>query len=199
MTRPLLHIQRYQRRCSPAPRIQHRPPTEGALTRLRAREAPDEPLFHAALNDPEVTEYLDPRYPVSRELLADEMSRDGGPQFEHARFTIERLSDRRAIGWASLSGGSPENRSATLGMVIGEKDCWDSGYGTDATRTLCRFGFEMMNLHRIQLTVFGENQRAIHVYEKLGFRAEVLERDATFWRGRYHDIVLMGLLEGELR
>lgn len=199
MTRPLLHLHRYQRRCSPAPRQLHRPPTEGAITRLRAREAPDEQLFHAALNDPEVTEYLDPRYPVSRVLLAEQFEQDRGASFAHARFTIERTLDNQAIGWGSLSGGSPEDRSATLGIVIGDRTCWDSGYGTDATRALCRFGFQMMNLHRIQLTVFGENQRALHVYEKLGFRAEALERDAIFWRGRYHDIVLMGMLEGELK
>lgn len=199
MTRPLLYLPRHERRCASAPRSIHRPPTEGALTRLRAREAPDEQLFHAALNDPEVTEYLDPRYPVSRVLLEEKFASDPGSSFAHARFTIERKSDARAIGWASLSHGSPENRSATLGMVIGDRECWDSGYGTDATRAVCRFGFQQMNLHRIDLDVFGENQRALHVYEKLGFRAEALKRDAIFWRGRYQDIVVMGLLEGELR
>ena len=57
----------------------------------------------------------------------------------------------------------------------------------------------MMNLHRIQLDVYGGNLRAIHVYEKVGFRREATKRQAVYKRGRYHDIHVMGLLEGELK
>jgi RimJ/RimL family protein N-acetyltransferase len=94
---------------------------------------------------------------------------------------------------------SPENRSARLGIAIGAKARWDGGYGTDAMRVLCRFGFDMMNLHRIELDVYADNLRAEHVYEKVGFRVEGRRREALYKFGRYHDVVVMGLLEGELR
>jgi RimJ/RimL family protein N-acetyltransferase len=57
----------------------------------------------------------------------------------------------------------------------------------------------MMNLHRIELEVYANNHRARHVYEKLGFRLEVTKRQALYKFGEYHDIHVMGLLEGELR
>jgi RimJ/RimL family protein N-acetyltransferase len=69
----------------------------------------------------------------------------------------------------------------------------------DAMRVVCRFGFEMMNLQRIELEVYADNARAVHVYEKVGFRLEGTRRHAVFKRGRYHDMHVMGLLEGELR
>ena len=84
-------------------------------------------------------------------------------------------------------------------VVIDGEAYWDGGYGTDAMRVLCRFGFEIMNLHRIQLDVYGNNHRAIHVYEKVGFTREVTKRQALYKFGRYHDVHVMGLLEGELR
>jgi RimJ/RimL family protein N-acetyltransferase len=65
-------------------------------------------------------------------------------------------------------------------------------------RTLCRFGFESMSLHRIQLDVYAGNDRARHVYEKIGFRLEVTKRQAIYKFGRYLDVHIMGLLEGEL-
>ena len=65
-------------------------------------------------------------------------------------------------------------------------------------RTVCRFGFEMMNLHRIELAVDAENARAPQVYEKVGFRVEALLRDARYRLGRYRIDVLMALLEGDL-
>jgi RimJ/RimL family protein N-acetyltransferase len=66
-------------------------------------------------------------------------------------------------------------------------------------RVVCRFGFEMMNLHRIELTVYAEHAAAIHVYEKVGFRQEGRLREAAFKFGRYQDLLMMGLLAGELR
>ena len=107
--------------------------------------------------------------------------------------------DPRLIGGVDLRPSSQENREATLGITIGDKAVWDGGYGTDTMRTICRFGFEMMNLHRIQLEVYAGNERARHVYEKVGFRLEGCRREAFFKYGRYQDVLVMGLLEGELR
>lgn len=174
-------------------------PFEGRLVRLRAREPEDEPLLYQWFNDSEVTQHLTIRYPLShaqeREFI-EGASRIG---YNHASFGVETIAERRLIGGLELGKVSPENRSALLGIAIGDKKFWDGGYGTDAMRVLCRFGFEMMNLHRIELEVFSENARAAHVYEKVGFRLEGTRRSAVFKSGRYQDVHVMGLLEGELR
>jgi RimJ/RimL family protein N-acetyltransferase len=174
-------------------------PVEGELVRLRARETSDEALFYAWINDPEVTEYLGVRYPASHAFEQAFLANEPAPAFAKAAFGIETLAESRLIGSIGLHGDSPENRSATLGIFIGDKRYWDGGYGTDAMRTVCRFGFEMMNLHRIQLDVYAENRRALHVYEKVGFVLEVARREAHFKHGRRLDLITMGLLEGDLR
>jgi RimJ/RimL family protein N-acetyltransferase len=89
------------------------------------------------------------------------------------------------------------SRTALLGIWIG-KPYWDQGLGTDATRTLCRFGFRHMNLQRIELNVFATNPRALRVYEKVGFRLEGTRRRSQFVGGRYVDSYVMGLLAEEL-
>jgi RimJ/RimL family protein N-acetyltransferase len=181
------------------PREQPSSPFEGALIRLRAREPEDEQLLFTWFNDPEVTEFLGgERYPISRATQREFLARPG-PNYESAGFAVETLADRRLIGGVDLRTSDPANRSATLGIAIGDKTCWDGGYGTDTMRTVCRFGFEVMNLHRIQLTTSAANLRARRVYEKVGFREEGILRDDRFTRGRYFDTVVMGLLEGELR
>ena len=98
-----------------------------------------------------------------------------------------------------MRGDGIENRSASLGIALGDKDCWGGGYGTDTMRVACRFGFEMMNLNRIHLDVYPENERAVHCYEKVGFVIEGRTRDAMFKHGAYHDLVLMSVLAGELK
>jgi RimJ/RimL family protein N-acetyltransferase len=121
------------------------------------------------------------------------------PGYGVAGFAVETLADSRLIGSCALRGTSPENRSANLGIKLGDKTRWDGGYGTDAMRTLCRFGFEMMNLHRIELEVYADNARARHVYERVGFKTEGCLREAYYKYGRYIDVITMGLLKGELQ
>ncbi len=174
-------------------------PFEGRLVRLRAREPGDEPLLHRWFNDPEVTEHLAIRYPLSHAQETAFIERVNAVSYQMASFGVETLAERKLIGGVGLDHQSPENRSAVLGIAIGDKQYWDGGYGTDTMRTVCRFGFEMMNLHRIELEVYAENERAIHVYEKVGFRRECRKRQAVYNRGAYHDLLVMGLLEGELR
>lgn len=174
-------------------------PFEGTLIRLRAREPEDAPLLFQWFNDPEVTEHLAMRYPLSMKSEREFIESVSSPGYAHAGFAVETLADHRLIGGVDLLNASPENRCASLGIAIGDKASWDGGYGTDTMRTVCRFGFEMMNLHRIQLEVYANNERARHVYEKVGFVLEGRRRQALYKYGSYHDVLVMSLLEGELR
>lgn len=174
-----------------------RSPFEGKLVRLRAREPDDEPSHNAWFNDPEVTRYLGRRYPISHAQSLRMLEPD--PRYGWSiGFLIETLREGEPIGQTFLGSGSPEDRSAQLGIAIGDKSRWDGGYGTDAMRTVCRFGFDMMNLHRIELGVYVANERAVHVYERIGFKVEARRRNAYFKEGRYHDAFVMGLVQGEL-
>lgn len=98
-------------------------------------------------------------------------------------FAIETLADRKYIGTISLHNVNWLCRHAELGMLIGNKECWGRGYGSDAVRILLRLAFDKVGLHRVHLHVFDFNQRAISCYEKCGFRREglVAEDRHVFW------------------
>ncbi len=169
---------------------------EGTIVNLRAQEMGDLDRNHRWLNDREVTRFLSARYQFS--LLAEEnwmRERTGKPiaWSENLGFAIE-TKEGQHIGNTGLHNPSPENRSADLGIMIGVKDCWGRGYGTDAVRTLTRFGFEEMNLNRIALDVYDFNERAIASYRKCGFVEEGRRRKDIFRDGAYIDVVMMSLL-----
>ena len=113
-----------------------------------------------------------------------------------AYFLIETLAGE-PVGACSLDGITPRARTASLGIWIDEGH-WNEGLGSDAVRTLCRFGFREMNLYRIQLHVYDFNERGIRAYEKVGFREEGRLRGHQFADGSHIDVFVMGLLADEL-
>jgi RimJ/RimL family protein N-acetyltransferase len=170
-------------------------PFEGALVRLRAMEEDDLPRVNELFWDPDVTAGVGAGWP---EPLAGTRafweSTRANPNSE--LFAIETL-DGELVGGCSLFDIDARNRSAVLGIWVG-KPYWDHGYGTDAVRTLCRFGFREMNFRRVSLGVYGSNPRAVRAYEKVGFKVEGRRRRAQFVRGGYVDAIDMGLLPGDL-
>jgi RimJ/RimL family protein N-acetyltransferase len=88
-------------------------------------------------------------------------------------------------------------RSVEIGIMIGEKDYWNKGHGTEAMRTMCRYGFEELNLNRIWLRVFDTNPRARKAYEKAGFVYEGTLRQAEYKHGRYIDVHIMSILKSD--
>ena len=171
---------------------------EGTLVNLRAVEMTDLERYAAWFNDAEVTRFLNKRYPFS--LLAEEnwlRENAGKPlSYDHTALAIE-TKDGVHIGSIGFHRVSPEDRRAEVGITIGDKRYWSKGYGTDAMRTLVRFGFEEMNLHRIELTVDARNERAQACYRKCGFVEEVRARQDRFAEGAYHDTIWMGILRHE--
>lgn len=167
--------------------------------RLRAPERSDLPAFVRWMNDPEVTAGLMTHLPLS---LADEEiwfeSMLKRPQAEHP-LTIEVLQDGSwtMIGNSGFHEIDWRVRAAEVGIVIGEKQFWNQGYGTQAMRLLLRVGFGTLNLNRICLQVYANNRRAIRSYEKAGFIEEGRKRQGMYKNGEYIDIVLMSVLRSE--
>ena len=171
---------------------------EGRITNLRAQEAADAEYLYVWRNDPEVRRHLNRRYPWTR-LYAESWqghAASSPPAFTDAHFAIE-TRDGRTIGFIDLQEQHVEDRNATFGMMIGEKDCWSQGYGADALRTLLGFAFGEMNLHRVGLEVHADNARGIASYRKCGFREEGVARQVTYRRGGYRDHVVMSILRHE--
>ena len=100
----------------------------------------------------------------------------------------------RPVGSVYVRDVDLTHHKAEYGIFIGEADARGKGYGTAAAKLMIRYCFEEMNLHRLFLRVYAENQQAIKSYEKAGFEREALLRDDVCIDGNYRDIVLMGIL-----
>ncbi|KAF9556290.1 acyl-CoA N-acyltransferase [Agrocybe pediades] len=76
---------------------------------------------------------------------------------------------------------------------------WSKGYGTEITKFIMEHAFVQLNMHRISLQVYEGNERAIALYEKVGFVCEGVMRKARWANGKWTDIINMGILVEEWR
>ncbi len=167
--------------------------------RLRAIEKNDLPLFVRWLNDPEVRYGLMLYLPLSQaeeEQWFETMLKR--PQDERPlMIEIEGQEGWIPVGNCGFFDINWRIRSAEVGIIIGEKSCWNQGHGTRTMRLFLNHGFETLNLNRIFLRVYDNNPRALRSYEKSGFVQEGCMRQAHYQDGQYFDVILMSVLRQE--
>lgn len=112
-------------------------------------------------------------------------------------YAIVEMPGWRLIGFTTFSSLDGDNGSVMFHITIGERDSWGRGLGTEATELMLAHAFERLGLHRVGLSVFSYNLRAIRAYEKAGFKTEGRQREALLRDGRYWDEVQMGILATE--
>ena len=112
-------------------------------------------------------------------------------------FAIVENAGGKFLGSCSLMNIDWIYRSASAGIAIHNPENHGKGYGTEALVALLKFGFDHLNLHRIELGVFEYNERAKHVYEKIGFTEIGRKRKYIFFEGMYYDEILMDFLSDE--
>ncbi|MCM1991615.1 GNAT family N-acetyltransferase [Oceanirhabdus seepicola] len=112
-------------------------------------------------------------------------------------YIIEDVKKQKSIGITTLLNIDFYNRNAEFIIDIGEKEYWGKGYGKEAMVLMLQLAFLELNLNRVYLRVFSFNERAIKLYEKIGFLYEGRLREAIFRDGKWHDIVNMGMLQRE--
>jgi RimJ/RimL family protein N-acetyltransferase len=171
----------------------------GYLVKLRPMEPADADALWRWNHDPDVMRWMDDDYAQPLAQVRQRFAERPRNSYSDVLYGIEALLDGRLIGLVRLHGAEPETACAEFDIYLGEKEYWGRGYATDAVRTMCRYGFDKMGLHKITLTVVTENRAAHHIYRKVGFVEEGRLRQVFRRDGQWYDMFTMGLLEGELR
>jgi RimJ/RimL family protein N-acetyltransferase len=171
----------------------------GDLVKLRPMEPAEAEALWRWNSDPEVMRWMNDGHRQTLAYTAKQLDERPRNAYDDVLYGVEVLAEGKLIGLVRLRGAEPETGCAELDIYLGEKEYWGRGYATDAMRTICRYGFDKMRLHKITLTVATENHAAHHIYQKVGFVDEGRLRQVFRRDGQWYDMFMMGLLEGELR
>ncbi|MFC4122526.1 GNAT family N-acetyltransferase [Nonomuraea zeae] len=113
------------------------------------------------------------------------------------RLDLAIMADGQYVGEVVLNELDRHNLACNLRIALIGPRAFGKGFGTEAIELVLDHAFATTPLHRIRLGVYTFNERARHVYKKVGFVEEGVERDALLWDGEWHDSVLMSVLRTE--
>lgn len=161
--------------------------------KLRPLERDDLPFVHKLDNNETVMHYwFEEPYEAFVELV-DLYEKHIHDQSER-RFIAE--SDSERVGLVELVEINHIHRRAEFQIIIAPAH-QGKGYAGQATRLAIDYAFSVLNLYKLSLIVDCENERAIHVYRKLGFQDEGRLRHEFFVDGEYRDVFRMAIFQPE--
>ena len=143
------------------------------------------------LNDPEVNKFLETKKTTIEELKQYIKEKRENPDCLFLGIFLKDTN--KHIGNIKLEPVDFENKKATLGILIGDKNYWGRGICTEAVKLLVDYVFENLNLEKVDLGVISENKAAINCYLKAGFRIKKIEQRAIKYDNRFYDKVIMDI------
>jgi [ribosomal protein S5]-alanine N-acetyltransferase len=165
---------------------------------LRAFRHADAADLFSVFSDPEVFRYI----PVGGWKHVDEahqrIARDVDKMAagDYIRLAIERWEDARVLGEVLLFNFAKESRRAELGYALA-RAAWGFGFASEALAPMVAYGFEHLDLNRIEAVINPVNTASAHVLTRLGFQHEGTQRERYVERGETSDGGLYGLLRRE--
>ena len=114
------------------------------------------------------------------------------------QFAVTLKPTGQLIGNCGVRRDSPDAHEGDIGYEF-DPLFWGKGYATEAARAVLGFGFSELKLHRISAWCVAENTGSARVLEKLGMRQESRLRDHDYFKRRWWDILLYGILYDEWR
>ena len=162
--------------------------------RLYLREVrPDDAneTYYRWMNDPGVTRFLESRFaPHSRESLRDYIEGRNNNHDSVFLAIVLKAGDRH-IGNLKLEPIHWVHRSADLGILLGERDCWGKGYATDAILLVTDYAFRVLNLRKLTAGCYAENTGSIKAFQKAGWIVEGSRKAQLYSGGSYSDQILL--------
>ncbi len=163
---------------------------------LRPLKLEDAKTLSEIANEIQVRDYLSNVFPYT-DVRIEEFIKRLSSQKVPTDIVLGIEVDGVLVGTTGIHRINWTSRNGYFGIAIYRKEYWNRGIGTEATRLMLKYAFEYLNLHKILLEVYEYNERAIRVYEKVGFRVEGGLRKNHYWKGRYYDVIVMGILQEE--
>ncbi len=158
---------------------------------LRPLMKEDIPLLIRWINDPEISKFLNVCMPM---MEADEEEWFGNLHKEKPNnIVLAIVVEGKTIGTMGLHGISWKDRTATTGALIGEKEYWNKGYGSEAKMLLLNYAFNTLNLRKISSSVIAFNKRSYNYSLKCGYKKEGRLKKHHFSHGKYWDEILLAV------
>ncbi len=171
----------------------------GRKTILRpARAETDIDNYLRWFNDQEVIQYLSGYLPTTREDEEEWFRNLHKNREKNIVFAIETLEGKH-IGNMGIHNINWKDRTATTGAMIGEKEYWGKGYGTDAKMALLNYCFHTLNLRKIASAALATNKRSVHYSLHCGYKIEGTKKKEIFVNGKYQDLVLLAVFRKDFR
>jgi len=167
---------------------------KGEKVNLRPlRKSTDFESFWRWNNDPEVRRYYGIYLPATERKvkeLFDFLTHKSG----QIAFGIETL-EGNLIGLMTLLKINEKDQTAISDALIGEKEYWNKGYGTDAKMILLDYAFNTLNLRKIDSSIASHNKRSLQYNLHCGYKIEAVRKQQIFLRGRYIDEIWLAVFK----
>jgi RimJ/RimL family protein N-acetyltransferase len=163
---------------------------------LRSIEIQDVDTIRSWNFDPEVTNFFEPRLPISMQEQTNWFNAQVGSSSKKKLIICDRESNS-SIGVIGLMHIDHVNKSVELGITIGDSSYLGKGFAKDAMLTIMNFLFNQFNMNQIYLTTFETNKDAIRLFEKVGFNLVAILPQRTFSNGKYVGWAYMNILKNK--
>lgn len=168
---------------------------------LREFQADDWPAVLAYQSDLRYLRYYEWASRTPEEVQAfvsmflDQQNQEPRIKFQLA---VTLKTTHQLIGNCGIRMDSPEARQADIGYELNPEH-WGRGYATEAAQAIVNFGFTQLQLHYLWAWCVADNAGSANVLTKLGMRLEGRLREHEYYKGRWWDTLMFGLLEDEWR
>jgi RimJ/RimL family protein N-acetyltransferase len=150
------------------------------------------------LNDKEVNQYLESRLTVQTIETIQKFVLNIINSEDTYMFAIINKKTNKHIGNIKIGPIHPIYKNTFIGYLIGEKECWGKGMGTEAVYLTIKFCFDILGLHKVSAGIVASNIASSKILEKMGFQREACLRDAVLLDNeQYTDVYYFGLLVNE--
>src|SRR3989338_6659107 len=168
---------------------------EGRIVNLCLFTKDDIPTLTRWINDPELRDFLRSVLPKTEKQQEDWFNKLGSNE-ENIVLGIE-TKESILIGSMGVYQINWRDRVCTTVWWIGEKEYWGKGYGTDAKMFLLDYIFNTLNLRKVCSSVITFNERSLQYNLRCGYVREGLRRQHVFKKGKYWDMIDLGLFKEE--
>jgi len=165
---------------------------KGKSVNLRPVFKSDLPQIVRWINDPEVRNFLNAHLPQSEqdeERWLENLSKNKDTDL----VLVIETTEGRVIGLMGLHKINWRDRVAITGALIGEKEYWGKGFGSDAKITLLNYAFNVLNLRKICSGVISYNKRRLSYSIKCGYKEEGILKEHIFRNGQYWDVIQLAI------